>query len=82
MTAIGHWTAAPGKTNPLRGGVIGGLIGSVAGIAMCTLISNAFFNEGTGFSTCTTKGNVLFGAGGFAVGFTIGWLRASRKPRA
>ena len=58
----------------LRRGVIGGLIGAVAGIATCTLISNAFFNEGGGMSTCTTKGNLIFAGGGFAGGFAIGWF--------
>jgi hypothetical protein len=59
----------------LRRGVIGGLIGAVAGVATCTLISNAFFNEGgSGMSTCTTEGNLTFAGGGFALGFAIGWL--------
>jgi len=58
----------------LRRGVIGGLIGAVAGVATCTLISNAFFNEGGGMSTCTTEGNLAFAGGGFALGFAVGWL--------
>lgn len=63
-----------GGTNRLTRGLIGGLIGAVAGVAVCTLISNAFYNEGGGFSTCTTKGNLMFAGGGLAVGFAVGWL--------
>jgi hypothetical protein len=63
-----------GGSNRLTRGVIGGLIGAMAGVAVCTLFSNAFFNEGGGFSTCTTKGNLMFAGGGLAVGFAVGWL--------
>lgn len=63
-----------GGSNRLTRGVIGGLIGAVAGVAVCTLFSNAFFNEGEGFSTCTTKGNLMFAGGGLAVGFAVGWF--------
>lgn len=63
-----------GGSNRLTRGLIGGLIGVVAGVAMCTLLSNAFYNEGGGFSTCTTKGNLLFAGGGLAVGFAVGWV--------
>jgi len=63
-----------GGSNRLTRGLIGGLIGAVAGVAMCTLISNAFFNEAGGFSTCTTTGNLMFAGGGLAVGFAVGWL--------
>jgi hypothetical protein len=57
----------------LRHGLIGGAIGAVAGAAVCTAISN-LTNEGTGFSSCTRKGYLLFGAGGFALGFAVGWV--------
>ncbi len=63
-----------GSSERLPRGLIAGAIGAVAGVATCTLLSNAFFNEGGGFSTCTTKGNLLFAGGGFALGFAIGWL--------
>jgi hypothetical protein len=52
--------------------LIGGLIGSAAGIVVCTAISN-LVNEG-GFSTCTTSGYVGFAVGGFAVGALVGYL--------
>jgi hypothetical protein len=55
-------------------GTIGGVIGAVAGLATCTAISNAIADEGTGFSTCTTKGNLMFAGGGMVLGFVIGWL--------
>ena len=54
--------------------LIGGLIGSAAGIVVCTAISNVVKDEGTGFSTCTTSGYVGFAAGGFAVGALVGYL--------
>jgi hypothetical protein len=62
------------RSRQLRRGVLGGVIGAVAGVATCTLISNVFFNEGEGLSTCTTKGNLVFAGGGFAAGFAIGWF--------
>jgi len=65
----------PSQSRQLRRGVLGGVIGAVAGVATCTLISNVFFNEGSsGMSTCTTKGNLVFAGGGFAAGFAIGWF--------
>jgi hypothetical protein len=72
---LGQPVPQESRSSPrLRRGVLGGLIGAVAGVATCTLISNAFFNEGGGMSTCTTKGNTTFAVGGFALGFAIGWL--------
>lgn len=62
------------RSRRLRRGVLGGVIGAVAGVATCTLISNVFFNEGGGMSTCTTKGNLAFAGGGFAAGFAVGWF--------
>ncbi len=52
--------------------LIGGAIGAVAGVAVCTVISNIAKDPGTGFSTCTTKGYVGFAVGGFAVGAGLG----------
>ena len=51
-------------------GIVGGVLGAVAGVGVCTLISVSFF-AGSG---CTTKGNTMFAVGGFAVGFSIGIL--------
>lgn len=56
-----------------RNGLIGGAIGAVGGLAVCTVISN-IVNDGTGFSTCTWNGYVLTGAIGFGVGFAVGWM--------
>jgi hypothetical protein len=56
-----------------RNALIGGAVGVVAGLAVCTAISN-LVNEGTGFSTCTRKGYLLLGGAGFGVGFAVGWL--------
>jgi len=54
--------------------VIGGLIGGVTGIIVCTAISNYVKDEGTGFSTCTTSGYTGFILGGVALGAVIGAL--------
>lgn len=70
-TVVVPATQASGQR--LRRGLVGGAIGAVAGAAVCTAISN-LTNEGTGFSTCTRKGYLLFGAGGFALGFAVGWV--------
>ena len=61
-------------------GIIGGLVGLVAGVAACNLLSNALFNEGPGTSGCTTRGNLAFGGSGFALGFMIGWLTTPAGP--
>ena len=55
----------------LGNAVLGGAIGTVAGLAVCTVISN-LANDGTGFSTCTAKGYLLTGGIGFALGFLVG----------
>jgi hypothetical protein len=52
--------------------VLGGVIGAAAGVAFCTVVSNIAKDEGTGFSTCTTKGYLLTGGVGFALGFLVG----------
>ena len=65
---------AQGESHRLRNALIGGVIGGVAGVVTCTAISNATNDPGTGFSTCTTKGYLLFGLGGFGLGALIGAL--------
>jgi hypothetical protein len=57
-----------------RHALIGGLIGGVAGIVVCTTISNIANDDGTGFSTCDTKAYIGFGLGGAASGALIGWV--------
>lgn len=54
--------------------VIGGLIGGVTGVLVCTAISNFVKDSGTGFSTCTTSGYTGFILGGVALGAAIGAL--------
>jgi hypothetical protein len=54
--------------------VVGGVIGGLAGLLVCTGISNLVKDEGTGFSTCTTSGYVALGLGGIVVGAGIGAL--------
>ena len=51
--------------------LLGGAIGTVAGVAFCTAFSN-LVNEGTGFSTCTTRGYLLTGGVGLALGLLVG----------
>jgi hypothetical protein len=55
-----------------RHALIGAAIGTVAGLGVCTLISNIVADDGAGVSTCTTKGYLLFGGVGFALGFAVG----------
>lgn len=57
-----------------RRALIGGAIGAVAGLAVCTVISNMTDEGAAGFSTCTWKGYLLTGGIGFGVGFAAGWL--------
>jgi hypothetical protein len=54
--------------------LLGGAIGAATGIVVCTVISNLVKDPGTGFSTCTTKGNLGFALGGAALGALLGWL--------
>lgn len=63
------------RSNRTRRAIIGGVLGAVAGVATCTIISTAFFDESAdgGISTCTAKGNIIFGGGGFALGALLGW---------
>jgi len=56
-----------------RNALIGGAIGAVAGLAACTVISNLVNDDGTGFSTCTRNGYLLFGGVGFALGVVVGF---------
>lgn len=65
-------TVAPRQRT--RNALIGGAIGTVAGLAVCTAISNMIDEGAAGFSTCTWKGYLLTGGVGLGVGFAVGWL--------
>lgn len=52
--------------------VLGGVIGALAGVTFCTVVSNIVKDEGTGFSTCTTSGYLLTGGVGLALGLLVG----------
>jgi hypothetical protein len=54
-----------------RNVLIGGAIGTVAGLAFCTAVSN-MISDGSGISTCTLKGYLLTGGIGLAAGLLIG----------
>src|SRR5687767_1923779 len=55
-----------GEANRTRNAIIGGVIGSAVGIGVCTGISSLTNDSANGgFSTCTVKGNLMFGVGGF-----------------
>ncbi len=58
----------------VRHALIGALIGGAAGVVTCTVISNLVKDEGTGFSTCTTKGYLLLGGSGAGLGAVLGLL--------
>ncbi|MBA2460125.1 MAG: hypothetical protein H0V43_14375 [Gemmatimonadales bacterium] len=55
-----------------RHALIGAAIGTVAGLAFCTVFSNLANDPGTGFSTCTLKGYLLTGGVGFGLGLLVG----------
>ena len=56
-----------------RSALIGGALGAAAGILLCTAFSTISNDSADGgFSTCTAKGYVLFGATGAAVGAGLG----------
>jgi hypothetical protein len=54
--------------------LIGGAIGVVASVALCTAISTlADDSADGGLSACPLDTYLLFGAAGFGLGFAIGW---------
>jgi hypothetical protein len=55
-----------------RNALIGGAIGTVAGLAFCTVVSNMTTDPAAGFSTCTTKGYLVSGSIGLMLGLLIG----------
>ena len=57
-----------------RNALIGGAIGTVAGLAFCTVVSNLVNDPGSGFSTCTLDGYLLTGGIGLAAGVLIGLI--------
>ncbi|MEO7358692.1 MAG: hypothetical protein ABI120_00075 [Gemmatimonadaceae bacterium] len=72
----GDWTRPvpeAGASHRKRNAIIGGVIGTVVGLGACTAISNVMDDSARRrVSTCTTSGDLIFGAGGFAVGALIG----------
>ncbi|MBA3258053.1 MAG: hypothetical protein H0T68_01135 [Gemmatimonadales bacterium] len=57
-----------------RNALIGAAIGTVAGLAFCTVVSNIANDPGTGFSTCTRDGYLLTGGVGLTLGLVIGLI--------
>jgi hypothetical protein len=57
-----------------RNALIGGAIGTLAGLAFCTVVSNLINDPGPGFSTCTLNGYLLTGGAGLAAGLVIGLI--------
>jgi hypothetical protein len=58
-----------------RHALIGGAIGAVAGVAVCTAISTLVDDSADGgLSACPLDTYLLFGAAGFGLGFAIGWV--------
>jgi hypothetical protein len=72
----GHLGASIAAAGSHRGrnAVLGALIGGVAGVVTCTVISNAIKDSGSGFTTCTGDGYLLFGLGGAGLGALVGAL--------
>ncbi len=71
--AFAALAATPSRRHREGNALLGAAIGTVAGLAFCTAISNLTTDPAAGFSTCTTKGYLITGAAGFALGFAIGW---------
>jgi hypothetical protein len=70
--ALGQFVA-PSRDRK-RHALIGGALGALAGVAFCTAVSTlADDSADDGLSTCPLDSYLLFAAGGFALGFTIGW---------
>jgi hypothetical protein len=62
----------------VRNALIGGAIGTAAGLVVCTAISNIADDAAVDrFTTCTTSGYLLTGSIGFGAGFLVGWLVSS-----
>ncbi|MEP6766108.1 MAG: hypothetical protein ABJB66_17470 [Gemmatimonadaceae bacterium] len=62
-----------GESHRGRNVIIGGVLGAVAGLGVCTVISNVMDDSTKSrVATCTATGNLIFGAGGFAVGALVG----------
>jgi hypothetical protein len=43
-------------------------------VAFCTVVASLVDDSDSGLSTCPADTLLLFGAGGFALGFGIGWI--------
>jgi hypothetical protein len=72
-SAVGQFVAH--SRDRKRHALIGGAIGALAGVAFCTVVSTlADDSADGGLSTCPLDSYLLFAAGGFALGFTIGWV--------
>ena len=64
--------AGLGRKDRAGNAALGGVLGALAGVAVCTVVSNLVKDEGTGFSTCTAKGYLLLGGVGLGLGALIG----------
>jgi uncharacterized BrkB/YihY/UPF0761 family membrane protein len=64
----------PGSQNRTRQALLGGVIGAVAGVAVCTAFSTLIDDSAKGgLSFCPLDTNLLFGGAGFVLGAVIGW---------
>jgi hypothetical protein len=57
-----------------RNALIGAAVGTVAGLAFCTVVSNLMNDSASGFSTCTLDGYLLTGGVGLAAGLLVGLI--------
>jgi hypothetical protein len=65
----------PAPRHRTRHALVGGAIGAVTGLAVCTAISTwADDSADPGLSFCPLDTNLLFAGGGFALGFGLGWV--------
>ena len=63
-----------GSRNRTRQAPLGGAIGAVAGVVVCTAFSTLIDDSAKGgLSFCPLDTNLLFGGAGFVLGAVIGW---------
>jgi uncharacterized BrkB/YihY/UPF0761 family membrane protein len=64
----------PASRNRTRQALLGGVIGAVAGVVVCTAFSTLINDSAKGgLSFCPLDTNLLFAGAGFVLGAAIGW---------
>jgi hypothetical protein len=65
----------PARPHRTRNALIGGAIGTAAGVVFCTAVSTITDDSADGgLSFCPLDSYLLIGGAGFALGFGVGWV--------